>query len=478
MQRFLDLADRGRYEQAARYLDVSHDAKRGEELARKLYAVLGERLLIIPDQLSPLPHGRVDLTTPGTIELGKIKDAKNHTIAIRIVRHEARSPEDEARWVFSQNTVESIDPLYASLRGRWVREHLPSWLLLTGPLSLYYWQWATLPALAIACIALGRLLAWLMAQAARIPTEKLPWARRLVQRLQRPVTMAWALFIFYLLFPYLALTIRAEELLERLLRALGYLTFFWALFRTVTVAGDEVFHSDWAHAKPSARALSSVGVKLGKVVVAVIALMVALTELGYPVTSVVAGLGIGGVALALAAQKTVENLFGSVAIIADQPFRIGDTIRVDTIEGTVESIGLRSTRMRTADRTLIIIPNGKLADMRIESLGQRDRIRFSVKLGVDRSAKPATLRAIVTAIYEHLTTVEEVRKDDIFVRFSSVSESSYDIDVVAMVESLDIAYFAKVREELLLACISIIEKNGGRLSLPTRQVVGTAVTSP
>ena len=122
--------------------------------------------------------------------------------------------------------------------------------------------------------------------------------------------------------------------------------------------------------------------QFGKLVVGAIALMVALSALGYPVTSVIAGLGIGGVALALAAQKTVENLFGSVSILADQPFQVGDTIRVDTVEGTVETIGLRSTRMRTVDRTLIIIPNGKLADMRIESLGPRDRMRFATRLSL------------------------------------------------------------------------------------------------
>src|SRR5206468_11561346 len=109
--------------------------------------------------------------------------------------------------------------------------------------------------------------------------------------------------------------------------------FFWGLFRAVTVAGDEA-QTTWAVDKPSVRSLASVGVRLGKVVVAALATMVALSELGYPVTSVIAGLGIGGIALALAAQKTVENLFGSVSILVDQPFQVGDTIRVDTVEGT------------------------------------------------------------------------------------------------------------------------------------------------
>ena len=100
-------------------------------------------------------------------------------------------------------------------------------------------------------------------------------------------------------------------------------------------------------------------------------------ELGYPVASVLAGLGIGGLALALAAQKTVENLFGSVSLAADEAIRLGDTVRIDNLQGTVEGIGLRSTRVRTPERTLVTIPNGLLAGQRIESLTARDRMRLA-----------------------------------------------------------------------------------------------------
>jgi MscS family membrane protein len=218
------------------------------------------------------------------------------------------------------------------------------------------------------------------------------------------------------------------------------------------------------------RSLTSVGVRLGKVVVAALALIVALSELGYQVTTVIAGLGIGGVALALAAQKTVENVFGSISILADQPFQVGDTIRVDTIEGTVESIGLRSTRIRTVERTLIIIPNGKLADMRIESLGPRDRIRFAVKLQLARDATGAQLTTLGAAIRGVLAGHAKVLKDDVHVRLSGFGEHSFDLEVAAPIETLDAAEFAKIREELLLQCVDAVEKAGLRLAVPARLV--------
>lgn len=472
MRTFLELCARARYEEAARYLDVPRGAeRRSGELTRKLHDVLSERLWVDPEKLSPLAQGRKDDALPaGTEELGKIINATGAPVSIRIVRHEPRSPEDEPRWIFSQGTLLNVDALHASLRSRWVRDNLPPALLIQGPRALAYWQWIALPLLALACTAVGRILTWLSGMTARRLAAKKPWGARLLHRLSRPVTMAWALFLFWMLLPYLALTLRAEDYVERVLRALGYLVFFWGLVRAVGVAGDEIAEAKWSESRPNIRAVTGVGVRLGKVVVGAIALMVALSQLGYPVTTVVAGLGIGGVALALAAQKTVENLFGSISILADQPFGVGDTIRVDTIEGTVETIGLRSTRIRTVERTLIIIPNGKLADMRIESLGPRDRIRFSTKLGLSRDTKVTQIAAIVQGIHTKLRAHPRVRRDDVFVRLSGVGESSFDLDVAAPVDTIDANEFAKIREELLLTCISVVTEEGASLAVPGRQL--------
>jgi MscS family membrane protein len=473
MRAFLDLCNRSRFDEAAHYLDVPRGAeKRAGDLAHKLYDVLQERLWLDPERLSSLPLGKKDDALPtGTEELGKITDSNGHPVAIRIVRHEPRSAEDEPRWVFSQATLIAIDALHASLKGQWVREHLPAPLLIQGPKALYFWQWLALPLLALLCLAVGRLLMTVSGMAARVVLANRPWGPRLLHRLRRPVTMAWALVLFWLLLPYLALTLRAEDLIERLLRALGYLAFFWALVRTVTIAGDEIAEAKWATSQRNVRSITAIGVRLGKVVVGALALMVALSELGYPVTTVIAGLGIGGVALALAAQKTVENLFGSVSILVDQPFGVGDTIKVDGVEGTVEVIGLRSTRMRTVERTLVIIPNGKLADMRIESLGPRDRIRFATKLSLARDTDASQIEALVTALRDELRQHPSVHKDDVLVHLSGLGESSFDVDVAAPVETTDATEFAKIREQLLLTCVRAVSAQGAQLAVPARLVM-------
>src|SRR5690606_29192788 len=114
--------------------------------------------------------------------------------------------------------------------------------------------------------------------------------------------------------------------------------------------------SAWARGKPAARSLMPIAMRVSKVVVAIIAIISLLSYLGYPVAGLIAGLGIGGIAIALAGQKTVENLFGAFSIGVDQPFREGDFVNVDGVLGTIEQIGLRSTRLRTLDRTVVAIP--------------------------------------------------------------------------------------------------------------------------
>jgi MscS family membrane protein len=476
MRTFLDLCERGRYQDAAVFLDVPHGTeKRAPDLAARLYAVLQQRLAVKPEQLSPLSHGRShDGLSTGIEELGKIDDGRGHPVPIRLVRHDARTPEDEPRWVFSQSTLTHVDALYSALQDRWIRDHLPGVVLTQGPMALYYWQWLALPLLAALCLATGRVLSLLSGLVAARILRRHPWGGRLLHAMKQPTTLGWALATFVLLTPHLSLTLRADELIDRGLAALAYLALFWALLRLVGLVGDEVAAAGWARRRPSVRSLSAVGVRLGKVVVAALALMVFLSELGYPVTSVVAGLGIGGVALALAAQKTIENLFGSVAILADQPFRLGDTIRVDTIEGTVESIGLRSTRVRTVERTLVVFPNGKLADMRIESLGPRDRIRFATKLPLSRTATMEQVRRIIADLKERLAAQALVKQEDVSVALTSIGETSYDVEVSAPIDTVDATVFARTREALLVMCVEVVEGAGTQLAVPTRRFVATA----
>jgi MscS family membrane protein len=154
----------------------------------------------------------------------------------------------------------------------------------------------------------------------------------------------------------------------------------------------------------------------------------------------------------------------------DQPFRVGDYITVDgLVTGTVESIGLRSTRIRTLDRTLVTIPNGKLADMRVESMTERDRMRLWFTLPLERTASATSVRAVLDgcrALFaEHPRIWNEIN-----VRLAKIGETSLDVEIMVWFTTTTWAEFIGFREEALLAILDIVEKSGTRLAFPTRTI--------
>jgi MscS family membrane protein len=201
-----------------------------------------------------------------------------------------------------------------------------------------------------------------------------------------------------------------------------------------------------------------------------VALVAFLAELGYPVASLVAGLGIGGLALALAAQKTVENLFGAFSIGADQPFREGDFVRIEDFVGTVEAIGLRSTRFRTLDRTLITIPNGKLADMRLESLTERDRMRLACTIGLVYGTTTSQMKTVLAGLERVLRAHPRIWPDAVVVRFKEFGDSSLNIEVMAWFQTSVWSEFQLMRQDILLQFMDVVEKAGSSFAFPTRTV--------
>jgi MscS family membrane protein len=216
--------------------------------------------------------------------------------------------------------------------------------------------------------------------------------------------------------------------------------------------------------------LLPLGRKIAKVVLLALGLAAVLNELGFQVASLLAGLGIGGIALALAAQKTVENLFGSVAIGVDQPFRVGDFVKVEDVVGTVEAIGMRSTRLRTLDRTLVTIPNGKLADMRTETFAARDRMRLLANLGLVYGTTAEQLRAVLAGIEAALRAHPLLWPDALSVRFNEFRDSSLNVEVMAWFRTTDWNEFTLVRQELFLSFLGVAERAGTSLAFPTRTV--------
>lgn len=470
MKEFFAFARDGNFTEASRYLAVPEGAD-ASVLARQLKAVLDRRLWVDVDVLSANPLGDPDdKLPPGVDELGKIAGPEGTQEPVRIVR---RLTPEGYRWVFSRRTVERVGAWYGALRDRWFIENMPPALLRSGPKDLLVWQWIALPLLVILAWGVGRALGWVTQMllgrlAARTSGT---WDDALLVKLRRPIRGFWALLALEAVLPWLALYEPAEAFLRKVLRALLFVTFFWGLLRSVDVIGDFLVNH-WEKTKDAhgMRAVVPVASSILKIFVAVMALIVILSEFGYPAASLITGLGVGGVALALAAQKTVENLFGSVSIGVDKPFRVGDFVKIEEFVGTVELIGLRSTRIRTLDRTIITIPNGRLADMRIESFTARDRIRLAFKLGLVYETTAAQMREVLEGVERALREHPKIWSDAVVVRFESFGESALNIQVMAWFTTSDFDEFQLIRQEVLLQFMDVVERAGTAFAFPTQTV--------
>ena len=360
----------------------------------------------------------------------------------------------------------------SSLAAPSVAEHIPEQLLGRGPLGLALWQWLALPIVLALSGAVGALLGRVSAAVLRSVTRRTKLASddALPERLGAPMSLGWTLLVAAALTSWLSLHAGSEELALRGLRAGLLFVFFWALFRCVDAGVKVIGESPWGKTHTASSSLVLLGSRVMKIALFAIAVVAFLSELGYPIMSLVAGLGIGGIAIALAAQKTVENLFGAFSLGADEPFRIGDFVKIEDFVGTVEAIGLRSTAVRTLDRTLVTIPNGKLADMRIENFAARDRIRLSCMIGLVYQTSPAQMKTVLAELERALREHEKIWPDAVIVRFAAFAASSLDIEVMAWFQTRDWGEFQKIRQDLFLQFMDIVAEAGSSFAYPTRTI--------
>ena len=465
---FLDLCRTGNYAGAARYLDIAPaDTVRGAELARHLKAVLDRHAWLDLDAISSAPEGdENDGLARGTDEIAQIAGRGGNMQPVRLVRSSS------GRWLFSRATVRRIDGWYRLLKFHWLLDRLPARLLRPGPGEVVYWQWLALPVLLV----LGWLMGLVFNRVSRAILRRIvrrtrnQWDDAILERMSGPLTLLWALIAIHLMLPWMGFYKPAAVFAHRALRAGYLLTFFWALLRSIDVAQQVVALSPWAASRPGVRSLFPLMARVGKILVVAAGIIAFLSELGYSVSSVIAGLGIGGLALALAAQKTVENLFGAFSIGADQPFREGDFVKIEDFVGTVESIGLRSTRVRTLDRTVISIPNGKLADMRLESLTERDRMRLACDIGLVYETTAAQMREVLEGFERVLRSHPKIWPDALVVRFKEFGASSLNIQIMAWFQTPEFSEFQLIRQEILLQFMDVVEKAGSSFAFPTQTV--------
>ena len=453
------------YETAAEYLDLrnlprGYTQSEGLELARQLKVILDRALWVDMDTLSTEPKGHLDDGLPSYRDfVGRItlKDDKIDILLQRVPRGDG-----VYIWKFASVTVREIPKLYREYGygklGEKLYLKLPDYRFLT----LQTWQWVLLFTLFIGAYAI-----------AFIPTYLIGW---LVRRKGTELSQFWSRFItgplrwlvvLAIVFQWIDFIHPSVET-RALLRAKTVVTIVvaWAFIAAVEIFkgywADKLRRKDREHAivllRPAATAI--------KVLIILIALLVWLDNIGYKVSTLLAGLGIGGIAVALAAQKSIENLIGAATLYMATPVHVGDFCRFGDKLGTVEEIGLRSTRIRTLERTVISIPNADFAAMPLENFADREKIRFNPKLHLRYGTTLEQLTKIITGIEKLLKEHPKVDEKPNIARFVGFGTYSLEINVLAFVMTTDYLEYLEIAEKLNMRILEIIDAAGVELTSP------------
>ncbi len=281
----------------------------------------------------------------------------------------------------------------------------------------------------------------------------------------------WALAVaitFLLGFPALDFPGVAEEIVHQLASLLGAVAVVMLGFEGVDIFTDVLKRrADLTESRLDDQLVPITNTAL-KVATLVIGMLFILGNLGVNVTSLVAGLGLGGLAVALAAQDTFKNLLGGVTIFADRPFQVGDWVLVGDIEGTVEYVGFRSSRVRTFYNSVVTVPNARIVDTHVDNMGLRQWRRYRTSLGLAYHTTPDQVQAFVEGIRAVIRANPDMRKDYYIVEFTEFGPSSLDILVYCFIDAPDWNAELRTRHVLNLDIMRLAEELGVEFAFPTQ----------
>lgn len=379
------------------------------------------------------------------------------------------------QWLYSRETVEQIPELHKKVYP-FGADILVNLLPSGGKpfIGLYPWQYLGLLVVGLIVIFLTwlfrRLLIPLVTKlsSSRLYPALIP--RSIVRQLASYISVWIVIRVLFLLLPPLQLPIEASKFVMLILRMISLGLVVLAAYRIIDIIALYV-------GKASSRTESKMDdqlvplIKRGlQAVVIVFAIFSMLKLLEFDPTALIAGISIGGLAIALAAQDTVKNLFGSFTIFFDKPFQVGDWINFNTIHGTVEEVGFRSTRVRTFENSLVYVPNGKLADMVINNYGLRVYRRFNTKFALTYDTPPDLIEAYVDGLKDIVRNYPTTRKDYFEVHLNELGTDSLQILFYIFFEAPSWSVELRSRHEILMAAIELAHALGVRFAFPTTTI--------
>lgn len=462
---FLEACHSRNYGKAAHYLDlrrmsVAERAKQGPDLAMQLEDLLDDTPFDIT-MLSRTPDGDVSDGLASAREHLDTFEVDGKNVELQLERVQI-SPGYKI-WLVAADSLPLIPEAHKLVEESPFEKKLPQILVTFEILDTPVWRWIALSLMAIALWVFTRLLASGLVLAIR-PVWNAP-------ALRGPLRVLLLVAGFRAALDVAPPATLSRVFIERALALIFALGLAWGAAVLVDVLSER-----WRlHLDPRRHGVSysvlPLGQQISKLALYLFAILIVLSAWGYNTSTILAGLGVGGLAVALAAQKTIENLFGGISVIGDRPVLVGDVCRFGKDTGTVMHIGLRSTRIRTADRTIISVPNSQFSSMSLENLSRRDKILLHPTLNLRRDTTSAQLLEVLSSVREILKAHPKVEEGNLPVRFVGVGPYSLDVEVAAYINTSDSDEFLALQQELLLQMLQAVETAGTALAVPLQENV-------
>jgi len=464
---FMAACDAGDFETAAQYLDLRN--LRGVatqltpvQLARRFYVITRRGEWTDVADFIDDPAGRSGDGLPAYRD--SIGFVAHEGQPVQLFLQKVPRGDGVFIWKVSNATVSLIPTLYKTYGYAQPIEDLRRALPRVSFLGFELFKW-------VIVIGTG-LLAWLGVFLFALLVRRLlgdpqtPARRRIFRFLALPVAL-WAVVLMMNLAADLLGRGTAAQTLKQM-SPIPILVTVWVLFSGLNLVRELYTTRLQQRGRPGAVVLMRPAVNAVKLLVAISAALLWLDNIGINITTLLTGLGVGGVAVALALQKPMEDVFGAITLYTQQPVRVGDFCRIGTQTGTIEEIGLRTTRIRTLANTVIAVPNAKLANEPIDNISAREKIRYSPALRLRYDTSPAQLQQILTGIRALLGSHERVLPDGQRVRFRTFGDDALKVEVNAYLNTTDWAEYLGLAETLNIRIMEIVAGAGTSLALPAR----------
>jgi MscS family membrane protein len=357
----------------------------------------------------------------------------------------------------------------AGYRAPWIDQYIPAWAFNRG-VGLAYWQWIGLAVILLLGLVFRSIMRGVLGLCLRISSRSsMKWNSVLIQELTAPLALLGA-SVFWLVAVYgLRFSDRVQSFFHNTIFVLICYALIWTLYRLTHVL--HLYLVEYAKRTDNNfdEQLVNLITRTLKVVVLVTGVLMALQNMGVQVFSVLAGLGIGGLAVALAAKDTLANFFGSIMIMVDRPFRVGHYIKVKDQEGTVEAIGFRSTKIRTPYNSLVSIPSSELSLASVDNLGMRQFRRVRTTLGITYDATPRQITEFVEGI-KRIIGANPKCTPNCLVNFTEFNSSSLDILVNFFLDVPDVASEAEEKQKIYLEIMQLAQQVGVSFAFPSQSL--------